>query len=72
MFIPGPASTAIAQSGLALFDAKGGTETLKLPPGSYTPLEFPPPADMSHLETTMAKKPASGFTSCLAPARCGA
>lgn len=36
MFIPGPVSVAGGQSDLALFDGKGGTETLKLPPGSYT------------------------------------
>jgi Tol biopolymer transport system component len=36
MFIPGPVSAGGAQSDLALFDGKGGTEALKLPPGSYS------------------------------------
>ena len=35
IYMPGPVSTAAAQSDLALIDRKGGVEPLKLPPGPY-------------------------------------
>ena len=35
IYVPGPVSTAVAQSDLALIDRKGGVEPLKLPPGPY-------------------------------------
>jgi serine/threonine-protein kinase len=38
IYLPGSVGTSVPQRGLALFDAKGGVETLRIPPAPY---EFP-------------------------------
>jgi hypothetical protein len=68
IYIPGPASTSALQLSLALVDRKGGTESLKLPPGAYDHPRVSP--DGTHIAyTTDDEKEAIVWTYALSGAR---